>query len=87
MMRRALSGLVASCSFVSVLMVAVVALAVAAAPALAARGYVFAGSFGGEGDGAGQLEEPEGVAVDEGSGDVYVVEDGGRTAARSAAGK
>lgn len=41
MMRRALSGLVASFSFVSVLMVAVVALAVAAAPALAARGYVF----------------------------------------------
>jgi hypothetical protein len=78
MMRRALSGLVASLSFVSVLMamLAVVALAAAAAPALAARAHVFEGSFGEEGEGPGQLKEPAGVAVNEASGDVYVVDIG-----------
>jgi hypothetical protein len=44
--------------------------------AVAARGHEFAGAFGGEGDGAGQLKEPAGVAVNEGSGDVYVADRG-----------
>jgi hypothetical protein len=66
MVRRALSGFVASLSMVGVLGVAaVVALAVLAAPAFAARGHVFGGSFGGEGEGAGQLKEPAGIAVNE----------------------
>ena len=45
-------------------------------PALAVRGHVFGGSFAGKGTGAGQLSEPAGVAVNEASGDVYVVDRG-----------
>ncbi len=44
--------------------------------ALSERGHVFGFSFGGAGAGAGQLSEPAGVAVDEASGDVYVVDRG-----------
>jgi DNA-binding beta-propeller fold protein YncE len=46
------------------------------APALAARGHVFSGSFGSEGSGNGQLKEPSRVAVNEETGDVYVVDRG-----------
>ena len=50
---------------------------VGSATALAVRGHVFAKAFGEKGSGAGQFEEPSGVAVDEAtgdwaSGDVYV---------------
>jgi DNA-binding beta-propeller fold protein YncE len=44
------------------------------APAWAERGHVFAKTFAGPGTGAGQLSEPEGVAVNEATGDVYVVD-------------
>ena len=47
----------------------------------AARGHVFSTSFGEKGKGAGQFEEPAGIAVNESkgeseSGDVYVVDKG-----------
>ncbi len=47
---------------------------VAAGPAwgLAGRGHVFAGAFAGSGE--HKLQDPAGVAVDEASGDVYVVD-------------
>jgi len=45
-------------------------------PALAARGHVFSLSFGSQGAGEGQLSEPDGVAVNESTGDVYVVDKG-----------
>ena len=56
----------------------------AAAGAYAQRGHAFAFSFGSEGEGAGQFgfggafkrDEPPGVAVNEASGDVYVVDRG-----------
>ena len=51
-------------------------LAAAATPALAARGHVFGKSFGEAGPGAGQFSEPEGVAVSEATGDVYVADRG-----------
>ena len=38
-----------------------------------ARGDVFSASFGAPGSGDGQLDEPSGVAVNESTGDVYVV--------------
>src|ERR1700688_695892 len=44
----------------------------APASALLGRGHVFAGAF--EGAGASQLMGPSGVAVDEASGDVFVVD-------------
>jgi len=51
-------------------------LAISAAPALAVRGHVFGSVFGAPGSGDGQLAEPEGVAVSEATGDVYVVDRG-----------
>jgi len=51
-----------------------VVLAFAATPAIAARGHIPNGHFAGKGPGAGQLEEPSGVAVNEATGDVYVVD-------------
>jgi DNA-binding beta-propeller fold protein YncE len=49
-------------------------------PALAARGHVFSGTFGEpcvvEPCGAGQFKEPSGVAVNEASGQVYVLDQG-----------
>jgi NHL repeat len=51
-------------------------LALSAAPALAATGYGFTGSFGSEGSGNGQFKEPSGVAVNDATGDVYVVDKG-----------
>jgi hypothetical protein len=49
-----------------------------AAPALALKGYEPAtpGSFGAPGSGADQLEGPEGVAVNDTTGDVYVADTG-----------
>ncbi len=68
-------------------------LALGGAPALARLEYVPAGTFAGAGSGAGQLSEPEGVAVNDsteltpGAGDVYVVDKGnGRVERFSAAG-
>jgi WD40-like Beta Propeller Repeat len=54
------------------------------APAQARTVHVFAGSFGGEGSGPGQLKEPRGMAVNDSTealvrpaaGDVYVVDTG-----------
>jgi NHL repeat/WD40-like Beta Propeller Repeat len=55
-------------------------LAFGGAPALAARGHEFVGHFGepcsSEPCGNGQLKEPSGVAVNEASGDAYVVDKG-----------
>ncbi len=51
-------------------------LALAAAPALAVRGHVFAHAFNGKTPGSGtfeKLEDPAGIAVEEATGDVYVV--------------
>ena len=47
-----------------------------AAVALSARGDVFELSFGVPGSGNGQLTDPSGVAVDEATGEVYVVDAG-----------
>jgi hypothetical protein len=44
--------------------------------ALAAKQYVLGGSFGSEGSGSGQLEEPTGVAVNDATGNVYVLDRG-----------
>jgi DNA-binding beta-propeller fold protein YncE len=44
--------------------------------ALATRGHVFGGSFGKEGAGGGEFKEPSAVAVNEATGDVYVVDRG-----------
>lgn len=52
------------------------ALALTATPALAARGHVFATSFGEPGAGDGQLTAPAGLAVNESTHDVYVVDKG-----------
>lgn len=55
---------------------AVLALAAIPASALAARGHVFKGTFGTPGSGPGQLSEPSAVAVNEATGDVYVLDQG-----------
>jgi DNA-binding beta-propeller fold protein YncE len=49
---------------------------VCCAPALAARGHAFSAAFGGKGAGDEQFATPEGVAVNEATGDVYVVDKG-----------
>ena len=64
-----------------VLCVLALAAALAAIPAssstaLSQRGHVPVGSFGKQGSGAGEMKEPEGVAVNEATGDVYVVDHG-----------
>ncbi len=46
------------------------------APAWAARGHIFSSSFSGRGSGNGQLSEPSGIAVNETTDDVYVVDKG-----------
>ncbi|HTA14570.1 MAG TPA: hypothetical protein VK781_06900 [Solirubrobacteraceae bacterium] len=45
-------------------------------PALAVRGHVFEKSFGEAGSGDGQLKEPSGVAVNEETGQLYVLDQG-----------
>jgi len=49
-------------------------LSLTVAPALAARGHVFTGSFGSPGSGPGQLGEPAGIAVNETTGDIYYLD-------------
>lgn len=51
-------------------------LCLTATPALGFRGHVFEKTFGAHGTGGGQLNEPQGVAVNESSGDVYVIDKG-----------
>jgi hypothetical protein len=46
------------------------------APALAAKEYVLSGAFGMAGSGNGEFTEPSGIAVNQSSGDVYVVDKG-----------
>ena len=53
-------------------------LAFSAAPALATPGYGFASAFGKEGPGAGEFTSPAGVAVNDATEDVYVVDKGNR---------
>ena len=67
--RRACRSLLAFC-----LSVGAVALWSASAQALIERGHVFGFSFAGAGSGAGQLAGPGEVAVNEATGDVYVVD-------------
>ncbi len=51
-------------------------LCLAGAPAFAARPHVFEKSLGEAGIGSGQLLEPSGVAVNEATGEVYVLDQG-----------
>jgi hypothetical protein len=78
MVRRGFSSFVASIGMVgSLALLAVLAfagMAFAATAALAEETHVFAGSFGSEGEGAGQLKDPSGVAVNNTTGDVYVAD-------------
>ena len=53
---------------------ALAALAFASAPALAARGHVFEKTVGRLGPGAGEFDNPHGIAVNEETGDVYVAD-------------
>jgi hypothetical protein len=52
------------------------ALALATAPALAAEGWGVTSTFGTAGSGNGQFAEPDGVAINQSNGDVYVVDKG-----------
>ena len=67
--RLILGPVVVLCALAALLVVSV-------APALAARGHVFEKTFGQAGSGNGEFSEPQGVAVNESSGDVYVVDKG-----------
>ena len=58
------------------LALALAALALTASPALAVKEYVPGATFGAPGSEAGQLSAPEGVAVNDSSGDVYVADTG-----------
>jgi NHL repeat len=68
--RKTLGSIAACCCLAGMLF--------SAAPALALEGYEPAtpASFGEPGPGAGQLEAPEGVAVNDATGDVYVADVG-----------
>jgi hypothetical protein len=67
--RLILGPVVVLCALAALLVVSV-------APALAARGHVFEKTFGRAGSGKGEFSEPKGVAVNESTGDVYVVDRG-----------
>ena len=76
---RACKGIGAS----SALLLALVVCAFAATPAFAGKRYIAGASFGAQGSGPGQLEDPEGIAVDNDAsspslGDVYVADTGNR---------
>jgi NHL repeat/WD40-like Beta Propeller Repeat len=76
-LRRALFAAFLSC----------LALALFAASAQAFRGHVFGGTFGEAGAGDGQLSEPSGLAANEATGKVYVLDQGnGRIQIFSSAG-
>jgi hypothetical protein len=60
-------------------------LAVTATSALAARDHIVGRSFGEAGSGKGQLSGPAGLAVNEASGDVYVVDKGNNRVERFSA--
>ncbi len=70
--RSLLRELLALCAVVGGLLV------VWSAPASAQREHVFSNAFGSEGSGEGQLSRPGGMAVDEATGDVYVIDQGNR---------
>ena len=55
-----------------------IVLSVGVTPANAAGVHILSGTFGSEGSGSGQFKEPVGVAVDDASGDVYVVDRGNK---------
>jgi hypothetical protein len=81
LIRRCIRGCCAdfhrvSYNFLGVLCVVAGAVLLSSAPALAARGHVFSSAFGKAGSGNGEFSEPSGVAVNESSGDVYVVDKG-----------
>jgi phosphodiesterase/alkaline phosphatase D-like protein len=63
-------------AFVALLAVAVLAGSCFAASAFAGEGFGVTSTFGTEGVGAGEFKEPQGVAVDQASEDVYVVDEG-----------
>jgi DNA-binding beta-propeller fold protein YncE len=79
---RALDGTGARTSRVPVLLAlamlcsAALALSLGPASALAETHRGFTGQVGAKGTGAGQMEEPQGVAVNSATGDVYVVDKG-----------
>jgi DNA-binding beta-propeller fold protein YncE len=62
--------------FLASLLVLGVSIALAATPAVAFRGHIFSSTFGAEGSGNGQFKEPSGVAVNEATGQVYVLDQG-----------
>jgi hypothetical protein len=62
--------------FPAALLVLGASIALAATPAAAFRGHVFSGTFGTEGSGNGQFKEPSDIAVNEATGDVYVLDQG-----------
>ncbi len=72
--RRAATARVVLC--VLALAAALAAIPTSASMALSQRGHVPVGSLGKEGSGAGEMKEPEGVAVNEATGDIYVVDHG-----------
>lgn len=53
-----------------------VGMGMAVLPAFALETHVFEGSFGSEGEGAGQFKDPAGIAVDDATRDVYVADAG-----------
>jgi NHL repeat-containing protein len=59
-------------------LLAILALGLISTPALAVTDHVLTDSFGSPGSGAGQLNDPQGIAIDEGTGDVYVADTGNR---------
>jgi DNA-binding beta-propeller fold protein YncE len=67
--RMTLATLISLCAIVG-------GLAFSSNPALALRGHAFEKSFGKEGSAAGELSDPAGIAVNEETGDVYVVDKG-----------
>src|SRR5580700_2147898 len=63
-------------SILAALLVSLCALALAATPALAGEGYGVTTTFGTAGAGNGEFSGPAGVAVNQSSEDVYVVDKG-----------
>jgi hypothetical protein len=72
--RRAKRASVLVCALV--LAAALAAIPAATSSALSQRGHFLAESFGKEGSGAGEMKNPQGVAVNEATGDIYVADRG-----------